>query len=43
MQAVADALSLLANIVLAWNTVKMQAILRECRCSPPPPGSASAP
>jgi TnpA family transposase len=26
MQAVADALSLLANIVMAWNTVKMQAI-----------------
>jgi hypothetical protein len=27
MQAVADALSLLANIVMAWNTAKMQAIL----------------
>ena len=26
MQAVADALSLLANIVMAWNTVKMQSI-----------------
>jgi hypothetical protein len=26
MQAVADALSLLANIVMAWNTTKMQAI-----------------
>jgi TnpA family transposase len=26
MQAVADALSLLANIVMAWNTAKMQAI-----------------
>jgi hypothetical protein len=26
MQAVADALSLLANIVTAWNTAKMQAI-----------------
>jgi TnpA family transposase len=28
MQAVADALSLLANIVMAWNTAKMQAIFR---------------
>ena len=27
MQAVADALSLLANIVMAWNTVQMQRIL----------------
>jgi hypothetical protein len=27
MQAVADALSLLANIVMAWNTLKMQAAL----------------
>jgi TnpA family transposase len=27
MQAVADALSLLANIVMAWNTAQMQAIL----------------
>ncbi len=27
MQAVADALSLLANIVMAWNTMKMQTIL----------------
>jgi TnpA family transposase len=26
MQAVADALSLLANVVMAWNTTKMQAI-----------------
>jgi hypothetical protein len=26
MQAVADALSLLANIVMAWNTTKMQSI-----------------
>ena len=26
MHAVADALSLLANIVMAWNTAKMQAI-----------------
>jgi TnpA family transposase len=26
MQAIADALSLLANIVIAWNTAKMQAI-----------------
>ena len=26
LQAVADALSLLANIVMAWNTAKMQAI-----------------
>ena len=26
MQAVADALSLLANIVMAWNTAKMQEI-----------------
>jgi hypothetical protein len=26
MQAVADALSLIANIVMAWNTAKMQAI-----------------
>ena len=27
MQAVADALSLLANIVMAWNTTQMQAVL----------------
>lgn len=27
MQAVADALSLLANIVMAWNTSQMQALL----------------
>ena len=27
MQAVADALSLLANIVMAWNTMKMQSVL----------------
>lgn len=27
MQAVADALSLLANIVMAWNTIQMQAVL----------------
>ena len=27
MQAVADALSLLANIVMAWNTMKMQLVL----------------
>jgi TnpA family transposase len=27
MQAVADALSLLANILMAWNTTKMQAVL----------------
>jgi len=27
MQAVADALSLLANIVMAWNTARMQAVL----------------
>jgi TnpA family transposase len=27
MQAVADALSLLANLVMAWNTMKMQSIL----------------
>lgn len=27
MQAVADALSLLANIVMAWNTAQIQAIL----------------
>ncbi len=27
MQAVADALSLLANIVMAWNTAKIPAIL----------------
>jgi TnpA family transposase len=27
MQAVADALSLLANIVMAWNTSRMQAVL----------------
>jgi len=30
MQAVADALSLLANIVMAWNTAKMQAIFDRC-------------
>jgi hypothetical protein len=29
MQAVADALSLLANIVMAWNTAQMQAVLGE--------------
>ena len=27
MQAVADALSLLANIVMAWNTAQVQAVL----------------
>src|SRR3546814_15145886 len=27
MQAVADALSLMANIVMAWNTSQMQAVL----------------
>jgi hypothetical protein len=27
MQAVADALSLLANLVMAWNTIKMQLVL----------------
>ena len=27
MQAVADALSLLANVVMAWNTAQMQAVL----------------
>jgi hypothetical protein len=27
MQAVADALSLLANIVMAWNTAQMQAVI----------------
>jgi predicted DNA-binding ribbon-helix-helix protein len=27
MQAVADALSLLANMVMAWNTAQMQAVL----------------
>ena len=27
MQAVADALSLLANLVMAWNTMKMQSVL----------------
>jgi TnpA family transposase len=27
MQAVADALSLLANLVMAWNTMKMQLVL----------------
>jgi hypothetical protein len=27
MEAVADALSLLANIVMAWNTMKMQLVL----------------
>ena len=27
MQAVADALSLLANIVMAWNTAQMQTVL----------------
>lgn len=27
MQAVADALSLLANIVMAWNTAQMEAVL----------------
>lgn len=27
MQAVADALSLLANLVMAWNTMKMETVL----------------
>ena len=27
MQAVADALSLLANLVMAWNTAQMQSVL----------------
>ena len=27
MQAVADALNLLANLVMAWNTTKMQSVL----------------
>jgi hypothetical protein len=27
MQAVADALSLLANIVMAWNTAQMQSVI----------------
>jgi TnpA family transposase len=30
MQAVADALSLLANLVMAWNTMKMQSLLDRC-------------
>ena len=33
IQAVADALSLLANIVMAWNTSKMQAIFDRCEFS----------
>jgi TnpA family transposase len=41
MQAVADALSLLSNLVMAWNTMKMQLVLdrwntrlpRRCRRS----------
>jgi TnpA family transposase len=40
MQAVADALSLLANIVMAWNTAQMQKVLdhwaqRRCGAVPP--------
>jgi hypothetical protein len=31
MQAVADALSLLANIAMAWNTMKMQSVLDDSR------------
>ena len=31
MQAVADALSLLANIVMAWNTAQMQTVLDRWR------------
>jgi TnpA family transposase len=41
MQAVADALSLLANIVMAWNTVEMQAIFdrwAQLRSGAIPPG-----
>ena len=34
MQAVADALSLLANIVMAWNTVQMQRLLGNAAISP---------
>lgn len=39
MQAVADALSLLANIVMAWNTSRMQAVLEHSssRRRPVPP------
>jgi hypothetical protein len=39
MQAVADALSLMANIVMAWNTSQMQAVLD--RWSKPPPGHST--
>ncbi len=34
MQAVADALSLLANIVMAWNTAQMQRILGNSQVPP---------
>jgi Tn3 transposase DDE domain len=41
MQAVADALSLLANLVMAWNTMKMQSLLDRwnvLRSTAVPPG-----
>jgi hypothetical protein len=39
LQAVTDALSLLANIVMAWNTARMQAVLERAsnRRRPVPP------
>ena len=48
MQAVADALSLLANIVMAWNTMKMQVVLdrwhaRRSNAVPPEPIGRIAP
>jgi TnpA family transposase len=46
MQAVADALSLLANIATEWNTAKMQAILdrwAQRRCGGTPPELIAAP
>jgi len=44
MQAVADALSLLANIVMAWNTAQMQAVLNRWanRSNSYPPNSLAA-
>ncbi len=45
MQAVADALSLLANLVMAWNTMKMQSVLDRWntrRSTAVPPGLIGA-
>jgi hypothetical protein len=46
MQAVADALSLLANLVMAWNTMKMESVLDRWntpRSTAVPPGLQFSP